>query len=496
MCGERITSLNEDIQPFEQEYLDLGNSTKLAALFAAILPPTCIHHTSESRAIYAIEGCIPRLVLIPETSEEVAAALHLASTHDLAIVPWGSGSEMTLGFPLTRIDVVLSLERLKHISPPDLESQTITVGAGVTQRELNNVLAEHGYTIALDGPLETRATIGGRIASGRIGLRKESYGTIQDLIQNLQVARCDGTLIHTGGLVIRHLLGYNLNRLFVGSLGTLGIIVDVTLKLTRIPEHEATVIATFADSFTIWSLLQDLHAGSLNSISMAACGSGTLGLDRGLTPVQVDILEPASHPLLVVRVGGSSDVVRRQALMVHALCHKFGTRNILMVRGENQQSIWEALEDLPATVSLSPTEAIMRVAVLPSEVGHVVEFTRGFCMEHDLRIAWLADTKSGIVWVRIMKEIAGYKLRHQGDGITFVNPFLSDPLQESSFATALHALQVSLTQRWRNATVLGCPVALKSDLPIWGAGAQGIEILRLLKRRLDPTNTLNPGRFG
>jgi glycolate oxidase FAD binding subunit len=434
-------------------------------------------------AHYMVEDHLPSLVALPTSPAQIAALLALAGEVGAAVTPWGGGTQMGIGYPLRRVDMVISLERLNTVITHNPTDHEVTVQAGCTVATLNAALAQQGQFVALDGPLGAHATVGGRLATGTVGLRRGRYGHVRDLITNLVIARSDGVLMHTGGEVARnmlyHTLGYDLNKLYIGSLGTLGVIIQATLRTAPISEAEATVIASFEDVSIIWELLEDLEAAELFPAALTVCGPGTLAADRGLTAERAEQLQPAAHPLLLMRLASDHQTLRRQALTVYSVIMKYSERRPLLLSSVAGLPVWAALNDLPATADLLPTEAVIKVSVLPSELAKVVELAHTIGAEHDLRLAWMGDAATGQVWLRVMgaRDAAGAEDR-------------------TAFAASLMGLQSALARIWRNATVLGCVPELRAQLPIWGADPEGVQLLRALKGRFDPLDVLNPGRFG
>ncbi len=458
------------------QFADAGHASEyIAARYVALLGASAVH-TGAAAAAYAIDGRVPTVALQPTDRAQVADALALASEMRLAVAPWGGGTQLAAGYPLTRLDVVLALTHFTQVTPHVTDGHRLTVQAGCTLAAANAALAPHGHFLALDGPLPGRATIGGRLAAGSLGLRRARYGNPRELVEDLVIARGDGAVMHTGGLTNRamqqHALGYDLNKIIVGSLGTLGIILEATLHVAPLPESEATVIAAFSEPAALWDLLDDLAAAELHPAAAALCGAGVLGMGHGLAQEYTVPLDPTAHPLLLVRLAGALPEIRRQALTVRNLVLKFGGTPPLLLPGAAMAPAWETLDDFPATADLAPTAAVIKVSALPSEIGTVVEAARSLGGEHGLRLSWLADAVTGLVWLRVVDDEAA-----------------------AHFATALIGLQDALARRWRNAIVLGCAPDLRERLPLWGADPQGVELLRAIKRRFDPQGILNPGRF-
>jgi glycolate oxidase FAD binding subunit len=449
----------------------------VAARFVALLGAEAVH-SGAFAAAYAIDQRVPAVVVRPTSHIQAADALALASEMHLAVAPWGGSTQMSVGYPLTRLDVVLALSHFTQITPhlhlP--EGHRVTVGAGCTIAAVNAALAPRGHFLALDGPLPERATVGGRLATSSLGLRRARYGNPRDLVDELVIARGNGAVMYTSGTTNRmmqhHTLGYDLNKIIVGSLGTLSVILEATLRVAPLPASDTTVIAAFAEPAALWDLLDDFAAAELQPAAAALCGVGVLAAAHGLTAELADLLAPAQNPLLLVRLAGALPEIRRQALTLRNLILKFGGSPPLLLPGAALSPAWDALDDFPATANIAATEAVIKVAALPSEIGTVVEAARALGGEHGLRLSWVADAVTGLVWLRV-----------------------ADGGADGRFAAALIDLQGALARRWRNVVVLGCASALRERLPLWGADPQGMELLRAIKGRFDPQGILNPGRL-
>jgi glycolate oxidase FAD binding subunit len=194
---------------------------------------------------YEVDGLRPAAVAQPGDADEVAAVLRLASTRGWAVVPRGGGTMIDLGNPPARLDLVLDLtgmNRLIEHRPRDL---TVTVEAGMSVAALQEELAKHGQMLALDPPLAQRATVGGVLAANAWGPRRQRYGTARDLLIGSRAVLADGTRVRSGGKVVKNVAGYDLNKLFIGSTGTLAVLVEATFKLAPIPATFGMIVAAF-----------------------------------------------------------------------------------------------------------------------------------------------------------------------------------------------------------------------------------------------------------
>ena len=194
-----------------------------------------------------MDGILPDAVALPSDPGEVADALHSAADEDLTVVPWGAGTKQDLGYPIDQCGLVLSLERLNRVVDYVPADMTITVEAGMRLAALQALTAANGQTVALDPPRADRATIGGIVATASSGPRRMAYGGVRDLLLGCRVALPDGRIIRAGGKVVKNVAGYDLTKLMTGSLGTLGIITEVSLRLRPVPADRRTLLFGFRD---------------------------------------------------------------------------------------------------------------------------------------------------------------------------------------------------------------------------------------------------------
>ena len=201
----------------------------------------------ETRSRYAVDGIVPNAVALPSSEAEVAAVLREAVLAQMVVVPWGAGTRQDLGRPLERVDLVLSLEKLNRVVDYVPADMTITVEAGMRFAELQALTARHGQTVSLDPPRgasghHRRHRRHGGIRPAPHGLRRGARFPV-----GRRVALPDGRVIKAGGKVVKNVAGYDMPKLFAGSLGTLGVITEVSLKLRPLPADSRTLLFGFAE---------------------------------------------------------------------------------------------------------------------------------------------------------------------------------------------------------------------------------------------------------
>ena len=206
-------------------------------------------------------GHSPASVLMPESPEATQEIVRSAAGQ--AIVPWGGGTRRHLGFVPARYDLALStarLDRITEYSPADL---TVTAQAGVTIARLQETLAAHGQFLPLDVALPARQTLGGVVAARADSLRRLAYGRVRDSLLGVTVLNSRGDWVKGGGKVVKNVAGYDLPKLYCGSFGTLGLIVEATFKVAPLPSASATVALPLAPDHNSEDVLDRLLASAL-----------------------------------------------------------------------------------------------------------------------------------------------------------------------------------------------------------------------------------------
>ena len=219
-------------------------ATLLRSLAEIVGPAHCLG--GADRAPYVVDGRTPCGIVLPGSADEVARVVRAAAAAGVPVVPWGGGTQMSRGTPPRDGALVVGLRRLGRVLEHEPGDLTATAEAGITLDALQAALGTGGQWLPLDPPAPGSATLGGVLAANAAGPRRQGYGTARDLVIGMRVVAADGQLIRAGGKVVKNVAGYDLVKLYIGSLGTLGIIVDATLKLRPRPEAEGACWATFA----------------------------------------------------------------------------------------------------------------------------------------------------------------------------------------------------------------------------------------------------------
>jgi len=415
-------------------------------------------------APYVVDGRAPEAVVLPASKEEVAAVLVAAGEAQMPVIPWGGGTKMGIGAPPQRVGLVLALKRLARLLEHEPGDLTATVQAGMTLGALQRELGARGQWLSLDPSHADEATLGGIVSSNAAGPRRHLYGACRDLVIGLTVVTATGALVKGGGKVVKNVAGYDLPKLFVGAFGTLGVIVEVTVKLRPRPDTDRMVVARFA------SLKE---AGSA---ARAVMGSdflpSALDLVDGETLRALDLGGPDGAALLI-GVDGIAEQVHWQCAEVERMLRLQGLVDARVLDADARDAAWRGRGSLGRS-AFPEIAAVMKWVVLPAQVADVMEQGMGVAQRAGLPVAMAAHAGVGI----IEAVLAG------GAG--------ADAARVSAVLTEWRALVRAVGGQ---ALVESAPLAIKERVSVWDDPGPALRIMQRIKSQLDPAGLLNPGRF-
>lgn len=428
----------------------------LDKLRAAVGAPNVL--TGVELSPYVVEGRTPEAAVFPGSIDEVAAVIGLAAEAARPVTPWGGGTAVSVGMPAAPGGLVLGLRRLSRLLEHEPGDLTASAEAGMTVEAFQTALRGRGQWVSLD-PADARlATLGGVLAANASGPRRHLYGTARDLLIGVTVVTADGAIVRGGGKVVKNVAGYDLPKLFVGSYGTLGVIVEATVKLRPLPEHERLVCVPFDRLKDAGAAVKTLLAGDLipNAIDLLdAAAAAALG---------------AESPALVVGFDGLREQVDWQCAELSRLVAACGGREGRPLPDDTWPRLGTA-----ARAAFPATAAVMAFSVLPGQVADLMEQGAGVARARGLASAWAAHAGVGVVRAALASD--------------------GRAKQPAPIA--------ALLQEWRNLARAGgghgtlewAPLAVKSQVPVWDDPGAAGRIMERIKAQLDPRNILNPGRF-
>jgi len=416
---------------------------------------------------------LPVAVVFPESVPDVQAVVRACAAANVALVPRGAGTGVSGGAHATRGCVVLSLERLDRILDLNPDDETATVEPGVVNAVLNEAAAAHGLMYAPDPASYRSSTIGGNVATNAGGLRCAKYGVTRDSVLALDVVLADGTLVHTGHQTFKGVAGYDLTGLFVGSEGTLGIVVGITVRLKYLPEEIHTVAAFYPD------------------FKRAAAGVLAVGRAR-VQPAIMELLDGGTLAQLDEIHG--SDLSARGSSLLLVQTDGFGA-------AAEAARIRQVLQESGAVVTTEESAEAQRLVELRRH-------SRGAEVDDQYRVGEdVAVPRSRLVdYVAALEAMAGEHsvhlkvVAHAGDG-NLHPTFWVDREDDGVDAGAMARLERVLDQSVTAALAMGGTITGEHGVgqyKLRWLGQEQAEPVRELQRRIkelfDPAGILNPGK--
>ena len=415
----------------------------------------------------------PDLVCFPHTTDEVAAIVRIAAAHRLPIVAFGAGTSLEGHVNAIHGGVTIDVREMNAVVRLSVADLDVTVEAGVTRLQLNKALHNTGLTFPVDPGAD--ATIGGMTATRASGTTAVRYGTMRENVLGLTVVLADGTVIRTGTRARKSSAGYDLTRLFVGSEGTLGVITEITLRLHPLPEAVSAAVCSFASI-----------QGAVDTVIATIQLGVPVARIELLDEVQLDAVNrysktsyPVAPTLFFEFHSDSARHVADQAEAVQALAAERGGSGFQWATHlEDRVRLWQARHDaLYAALALRPGSRA---------------WTTDVCVPISRLAECVVETK---------KENAGASfpiclVGHAGDG-NFHLIYVLDPANAAELEEArrlnelmvLRALAMGGTCSGEHGVGIGKMKFLEQE------HGPALEVMRTIKRALDPDNRMNPGKM-
>lgn len=416
----------------------------------------------------------PDAVIFPESNDEVAEVVRICAGHRVPVIPFGTGTAVEGGVVAIHGGVTIDLRRMNRIlrvSVPDMDA---TVQAGVTRYQLNDYLSDQQTGLHFPVDPGANASLAGMAATRASGTAAVGYGTMRENVLGLTAVLADGRLIRTGGRARKSSAGYDLTHLFVGSEGTLGIITEVTLKLSPNPEAISAAVCHF----------ESIGAAVTSVIDVMAAAIPLARIEL-LDEIQMDAVNRYSNlsypvaPTLFFEFHGSEATVAEQAQRTRSILDRHGVQEFQWASGEGERDrLWAARRDgYYATIALRE-----------GAIGYVTDV----CVPVSQLAECIRRTKVDLQNCSLPAPLFG----HVGDGnfhVVFpIIPGNAEELAEARHYGKLiveHALDLDGTCTGEHGIGIGKREALQAE------HGEAATVMRAIKTALDPHNLMNPGKL-
>ena len=433
--------------------------------------PTQLEHHSHGESWHA--PGLPDAVVFPLTTEEVGAIVRIAARHRAPIVPFGIGSSLEGHVNAIHGGVSIDLSRMNRVLRVSVEDLDCHVEAGVTHRQLNKALANTGVYFWVDPGAD--ATIGGMAATRASGTTAVRYGTMREAVLGLTVVLADGRVIRTGGRARKSASGYDLTRLFVGSEGTLGVITEVTLRLYGLPEAISAAVCQF-----------DTMDGAVQTVITTIQLGVPVARIELLDEAQIDAVNrysrltyPPKPTLFFEFHGTSAAAVAEHAQTAQEIASDHGGSGFQWAATpEERTRLWQARHNaFYAAVALRPGAR---------------PWTTDVCVPISRLADCILETRRDVQASGLVAPLMG----HAGDG-NFHLVFVIDPgdPRELAAATDVNSRLVHRAQAMGGTCTGEHGVGLGKIEYLAGEHGAALDVMRAIKRTLDPYNLMNPGKM-
>ena len=402
-------------------------------------------NVSEDTKAFSVDEVAPRAVVHPADEDEVAAVVRAANEAGLAIIPWGGGTSMRTGNVPARYDIALVLDHMADVTEHEPADLTATCRAGITVHDLEAALGTAGQIAPFDPSLARSATVGGALATNIAGASRHAFGSPRDFTIGMRVVTGDGMIVKAGGKVVKNVAGYDMCKLFIGSRGTLGVIVEATFKLTPRPEYQHRVcwLPSIEDACRVANEIFRRGISSTMVIANAAAASALGQSAHQATALYTDI--GFVH-------GPSADRAKREYReVIDGVAVEEPTL-------DNPEALRESLVTTPERLQASTSVVASTIPMLAKSIGENVASAHIYAqpVSGDVKII-LPDLDEGLAALPRLREQAA------SHGGTLV--------------------------------IESCPADGKQELDVFSEPPASFPLMRAVKHQFDPNNVLSPGRF-
>jgi len=415
----------------------------------------------------------PDAVVYAESTEDVAFAVALCRAHKVPVIPYGAGSSLEGHLLAVQGGVSIDVSRMNAVVSINAEDLTATVQAGVTRKQLNEAIRSEGLFFPIDPGAD--ASLGGMSATRASGTNAVRYGTMRENVLGLTVVSADGKVIRTGSRAKKSSAGYDLTRLFVGSEGTLGVITEVTVKLYPVPEAMSAAVVNFPSlEAAVRTVIQTIQLGVPIARSEYLCENTIRAVNAASK------LGLREQHTLFFEFHGSEAGVREQAETVQALAAEHGGQDFeWATRPEDRNRLWDARHKAYFSC----------LQVRPG--------CRAISTDTCVPISRLADSISGARRILDTASFPTMLLGHVGDGNFHAVALIdADDATEVAEAERLNDEIVRLALSMDGTCTGEHGVGLhKIGFLEEEAGDDALDLMRRIKRALDPDDIMNPGKI-
>jgi len=342
--------------------------------------------------------------------------------------------------------------------------------------DLQATLKQHSQQLPLAVPFASSATVGGTLAAGVDSPLRQLYGTAKDFVLGMQFITGEGVVAKSGGRVVKNVTGYDLHKLFISSMGTLGIITRVNFKTFPMPAERRGFLASFGKAAQALTMMRQISESPLAPDTLEIVDSRLAEILSRDPPIGSGNRPAAAEWTLFAEFSGRGEVLERYARDLNRMAEETQA-SACRVMDENERSaMWMRLsEAIPLLLESSAAATIIKITAAPSEIERVLEHARQIAERHALQTAKLVRA-AGVIYFALL-------------------PVTKDAKSIEQLAGACEEIFKGAENDGYRAVVPWCPLELKSRLNIWGRAENDFPLMQKVKSAFDPHGIFGPGRF-
>ncbi|MBS3921358.1 MAG: FAD-binding oxidoreductase [Deltaproteobacteria bacterium] len=451
---------------------DMPKTEKLVWRLKEIVGESHIIKEPDNLKDYGLDGKRPKVVVFPGTISEVSKVVAYANEQSLTLLPMGNGTKLGMGGIPQKMNVVLSTLRLNRMTDCDCDNLTLSAECGIPLGEAQKRLSQEGkgYFLPLDPPFTKKATLGGIVATNSSGPRRLLYGTARDLIIGTKAVFPNGDIVASGGKTVKNVSGYDMCKLLIGSYGTLGILCEITFKLLPLPERTATLLLPFV------RLEEAVQFGREILQSQYLPSSIEILNEMVVKKIKPPIAQQGNY-LVAIGLDGVAESIERQVSEIGERAKKKGALEIAVLASETHPSFWKAIQDFSEGLAEEGANFIsFKSNFLISRCEEVMGSYEKIARESGVDCGLICHSGNGVLYSYVLA----------GKGVRSKKESLLNLIKEFSSVAVKNEGHL---------VVESAPPDIKKRIDVWGEPRGDYEIMRRLKKEIDPKGILNPGRF-